>query len=186
MRLLRRLTVAEVLVLWTVGLILVHGVAPLLISYFSARHGWYQSTPAAWNSTGLLLVAAGYSSLVFMLFMHLTEMTAPIAFNFTPTYLLRRGPYRFTRNPMYVAVVVLWSGWAMFYGSAAVSIACIVAFLTANYVIIPREERSLERRFGEEYRHYRTTVPRWISLGGRHAPPLNQINQKPKAARDSR
>jgi protein-S-isoprenylcysteine O-methyltransferase Ste14 len=63
---------------------------------------------------------------------------------------------------MYAALVCIWWGWAVFYGSMPLSVACAVIFLAANFVIIPLEERSLQARFGDAYGSYRRSVPRWI------------------------
>lgn len=48
-----------------------------------------------------------------------------VTLGLTPSYLLMRGPYRFTRNPMYVAELGLWLGWTIFFGSPAVLIGCL-------------------------------------------------------------
>ena len=55
-----------------------------------------------------------------------------------------------------------WFGWALFYGSIAVLIGFLIMFTMFNFVIVPYEERDLERRFGEAYRQYKYRVPRWI------------------------
>ncbi len=78
------------------------------------------------------------------------------------SYLLTRGPYAFSRHPMYLSEQVLWFGWAIFYGSLAVLIAFVVWCLVFNFFAVPREERALEARFGEAYRQYKNTVPRWF------------------------
>lgn len=54
--------------------------------------------------------------------LHVTRTPARVKLEWTPTYLLRNGPYAFTRNPMYVAELALWFGWALLYGSVAVLI----------------------------------------------------------------
>lgn len=73
-----------------------------------------------------------------------------------------RGPYSFTRNPIYLAELVLWLGWALFYGSIAVMIGFLLWWMVFEFVIVPREERDIEKRFGEMYRTYKRTVPRWV------------------------
>src|SRR6266404_9462235 len=71
----------------------------------------------------------------------------------TLKYLLRRGPYAFTRNPMYVGALTLWLGWTLFYGSIAVAIGCLVLWLVMA-TLVRSEERRLEARFGDAYREY--------------------------------
>jgi len=62
----------------------------------------------------------------------------------TPEYLLRSGPYRLSRNPMYVGEAVVWLGWEIFYSRAAVC--------AAGTTIVRWEEGRLLKRFGDEYR----------------------------------
>jgi protein-S-isoprenylcysteine O-methyltransferase Ste14 len=60
--------------------------------------------------------------------------------------------------------LAFWFGWALFYGSIAVLIGFLFWFALFNFVIVPREERDLEARFGEAYRAYKTRGPRWLGL----------------------
>ncbi len=64
---------------------------------------------------------------------------------------------------MYVGEAVIWLGWALFYGRAAVW-AGLVILCAAGSTIVRWEERWLLERFGDEYRAYLTTVPRWVGL----------------------
>ena len=61
-----------------------------------------------------------------------------------------------------MAALILWLGWTLFYGSMAVLIGVVVGCLLMNFIIVPYEERCLEARFGDTYRQYKRTVPRWI------------------------
>ncbi|HEX2682223.1 MAG TPA: isoprenylcysteine carboxylmethyltransferase family protein, partial [Candidatus Dormibacteraeota bacterium] len=79
----------------------------------------------------------------------------------TPQYLLRAGPYRLSRNPMYAGGVLVWLGWALFYGSPAVWAG--LAVVSATWATVVRwEERRLAERFGDAYRAYLAEVPRWV------------------------
>ncbi|KLI62906.1 methyltransferase family protein [Aurantiacibacter marinus] len=72
------------------------------------------------------------------------------------------GLYNFTRNPMYLGMVVLLSGVAVWLGSAAgFAIIVIFAAYITRFQIIPEEER-LEAIFGDQFRSYRQRVRRWI------------------------
>ena len=78
-----------------------------------------------------------------------------------PGYLLRRGPYRFSRNPMYAGEAIVWLGWALFYRRSAVWAGLAIA--CAAFTVITRwEERRLLTRFGRDYRAYLEEVPRWV------------------------
>jgi protein-S-isoprenylcysteine O-methyltransferase Ste14 len=79
-----------------------------------------------------------------------------------PSVLVTRGPYRFTRNPMYVAELGLWLGWALFFGSPAVFLGFIALLLVVNLVLVPREEQTLEAVFGQAYLLYKNRVSRWL------------------------
>jgi protein-S-isoprenylcysteine O-methyltransferase Ste14 len=104
----------------------------------------------------------GLAGVVWGLVPHFTAAPQGWQFELTPQYLLRRGPYRFSRNPIYLAYGPLWLGWIVFYGSAALLLTCVVGWFFVNSVLIPSEERKLEARFGEAYRDYKRTVPRWL------------------------
>src|SRR5262249_821281 len=80
----------------------------------------------------------------------------------TPSFLMTRGPYRYTRNPIYVAELGLWLGWAIFFGSTSILIGCLVMWSVLESIILPREERGLESAFGPTYLRYRNRVPRWV------------------------
>ena len=80
----------------------------------------------------------------------------------TPSFLMMRGPYQFTRNPMYVAELGLWLGWAIFFGNPSVLIGLLVLWSVVTFIILPREERSLEEAFGQTYLQYKSRVPRWF------------------------
>jgi protein-S-isoprenylcysteine O-methyltransferase Ste14 len=76
--------------------------------------------------------------------------------------LVAVGPYRYVRNPMITGVATMLAGEALFWRSGAVAVWA-AAFVVINHLyFILSEEPGLERRFGEPYREYRRTVPRWI------------------------
>ena len=78
------------------------------------------------------------------------------------TAILTEGPYRFTRNPIYLAISLLYLGISICADSPW-SLAMIVpVLLIMNFLVIPREERYLARTFGEAYLAYKSTVRRWL------------------------
>jgi protein-S-isoprenylcysteine O-methyltransferase Ste14 len=105
---------------------------------------------------------AGAVCIIWCAYLHLSETGESFGFEATPRYLLIRGPYRYSRNPIYVAVFTLWAGWSLFYGSVAVLCGLAVALLIISGVVVPFEERTLQARFGEAYGEYRSAVPRFI------------------------
>ena len=78
------------------------------------------------------------------------------------TRLVEEGPYRFTRNPMYLGMTLILLGIAFFAGTPPAFLAPLLFFLTLNTAFIPFEEKKMEVRFGEAYRTYKRRVRRWL------------------------
>jgi len=79
-----------------------------------------------------------------------------------PQRLVVVGFYRYVRNPMYVAVVTILLGEAIFFLSWPVLVEAGVFFVLANLFILFYEEPTLRRTFGESYDRYKASVGRWI------------------------
>jgi protein-S-isoprenylcysteine O-methyltransferase Ste14 len=78
-----------------------------------------------------------------------------------PNQLVRRGPYAFSRNPMYVAWTLVYVGIALVANAAWPLLLLPVALLVTHRGVV-REERFLERQFGPAYRTYQTSVRRYL------------------------
>jgi protein-S-isoprenylcysteine O-methyltransferase Ste14 len=78
------------------------------------------------------------------------------------TALVVSGPYRFTRNPMYVGMVYLYLAFALWFNVFWAVILLPVVIGVVHSYVIGREERYLERKFGDSYREYKSRVRRWI------------------------
>jgi len=78
------------------------------------------------------------------------------------TAIVRTGPYRFSRNPIYLAFSVLQVGIAIWVNSMWLLATLVVALALIHYVVIRREEQYLERRFGAQYLDYKASVRRWL------------------------
>lgn len=72
------------------------------------------------------------------------------------------GPYRYTRNPMYLGLVIVTFGIAVLIGAWPMFLAPVAAFATANWVHIPFEEAKMRRQFGSAYDDYVGRVRRWV------------------------
>jgi protein-S-isoprenylcysteine O-methyltransferase Ste14 len=72
------------------------------------------------------------------------------------------GPYRYTRNPMYLGLVLVALGIAVWVGAWPMFLAPIAVFATANWVHIPFEEAKMRRQFGSAYDEYVGRVRRWV------------------------
>jgi protein-S-isoprenylcysteine O-methyltransferase Ste14 len=76
--------------------------------------------------------------------------------------LITSGPFRFSRNPIYLSMLMWLTGMAVLLGSLISFLFPLLFFLLANFFIIPREEEDLEQKLGEQYIEYRRRVRRWF------------------------
>ena len=80
-----------------------------------------------------------------------------------PTGLVRNGLYHFSRNPMYVGVLLIIAGWAIGFRSWPLALYGAILGLAFHLRILFYEEPWLARTFGTEWNAYRERVPRWLS-----------------------
>ena len=78
------------------------------------------------------------------------------------TTIVESGPYRFSRNPIYVGFTLLHLGLAAWIDSVWLLLTLVVAVTVVSVGVIAREERYLERKFGERYLQYKRRVRRWM------------------------
>lgn len=76
--------------------------------------------------------------------------------------LLLRGPYRFSRNPMYLGVGLLQAGIGLALDDLWITFFAPVSLIVVHYIAVLPEEAYLAERFGEAYTKYRETVRRWL------------------------
>jgi len=136
----------------------VAGLAPYLISGWRREH----LLPGALRAVGAVLIVLGVLSVVesfarFVLRGHGTP--APVA---PPKHLVVSGQYRHVRNPMYVALVAIVVGQAVWLGSAALAIYAVVLLGLFHLRVVTYEEPQLVTLFGVESATYRQAVPRWL------------------------
>jgi protein-S-isoprenylcysteine O-methyltransferase Ste14 len=141
---------------------LAHAAVPWAISRLTHRYGWIHGSPGFWNLLGLIPVGGAAALLIWTLITGIANAPNTVRLGLVPSVLITDGPYRLTRNPMYVAELASWLGWAMFFGSLAVFLGYISLLLVVNLVLVPREERTLEAAFGQAYLMYKKRVPRWL------------------------
>jgi protein-S-isoprenylcysteine O-methyltransferase Ste14 len=128
---------------------------------------WRQLIPVSMGPPGLrsvpgwMLIAAG---LALMIWAVATMVRARTTFNpYRPsTALVTTGPFRFTRNPIYLGDVLLYLGIALLFDALLAILLLPVVVAVMHYGVIVREERYLERRFGAEYAAYKSSVRRWL------------------------
>lgn len=110
---------------------------------------------------GAVLIAAG-AAVFFASTRSFGAAGTPVPGNEPTTAIVSSGPYRFSRNPIYVAFILMQLGAAVCLNSLWVIATLLVAGALIHFVIIPREERYLEANFGAEYLAYKASVRRWI------------------------
>jgi protein-S-isoprenylcysteine O-methyltransferase Ste14 len=76
--------------------------------------------------------------------------------------LVEDGPYRFTRNPIYLSFAIAYVGLAFIFNSVPAIVLLVPLIIGFDRTQVQREERYLEGKFGEEYRRYKEKVRRWI------------------------
>jgi len=86
----------------------------------------------------------------------------PVPGNQPTTAIVRTGPYRFSRNPIYLAFSLLQLGIALWVNSLWLVVTLVAAVAVMSFVVIPKEERYLEARFPSEYSPYKASVRRWF------------------------
>ncbi len=77
------------------------------------------------------------------------------------TAILTEGPYRFSRNPIYLGLTAVYTGIAIAADAPWVLVLLAPLLIVMHYGVIAREERYLERKFGAEYLDYKASVRRW-------------------------
>ena len=86
----------------------------------------------------------------------------PVPGNKATTVIVRSGPYRFSRNPIYLAFSLLQLGIAIWINGLWLLATLIASVAVMACIVIPREEQYLERRFRAEYLEYKKSVRRWL------------------------
>ncbi len=139
-----------------------HVVLPLSLAAFSRHYGW-SAGPGAWNLPGIIVILFGLGLFTAALREHIRKFKNLQKVNLTtPEHLIQTGPYRFTRNPLYLGAALVWLGWTIFLGSLWVLGGLVVLVVGTSLIVIPWEERKLELSFGSAYLTYKRTVPRWL------------------------
>lgn len=121
--------------------------------------GW---TSLAWQlatANALLGGAAVFAAWAIVLFQ--VRKTTVVPFG-TAATLVTSGPFRVSRNPLYVSLVVTLSAFGLLLDSAWYLLAGLLLAAALDRFVIPDEERLLRELFGEEYSAYAGRVRRWV------------------------
>jgi protein-S-isoprenylcysteine O-methyltransferase Ste14 len=141
----------------------------LFIAAFAAGTALQQLLPLATSPAsrallallGLWLLDAGGLLALATIGLFLLARTSVLPFD-TASSLVTRGPYRFSRNPMYISAVLTYLGAAIHYGQFWSLLLLPLPLLLLVKVVIPYEELRLRQRFGAAYERYCRRVRRWL------------------------
>jgi protein-S-isoprenylcysteine O-methyltransferase Ste14 len=111
---------------------------------------------------GLLVIAIGISVGISSVVSFRDAGTTILPAGRPTTAIVARGPYRFTRNPMYLAMALAYLGLAVLFNNRLALLLLPAVVTVVDRFVIRREERYLEAKFGEAYARYRSRVRRWI------------------------
>ncbi len=140
----------------------VYFLAALLVAI--GLHRWLPIVtilPAPWNQFGVLPLVLGLGAVLVSATAFHKAGTAIKPFE-DSSVLVTHGFYRYTRNPMYLGMLLTLGGIAMLLGSLSpfFTLPPLAYILTRRFIV--REEAMLEARFGDEYRRFRERVRRWL------------------------
>ena len=113
-----------------------------------------------WLGVALVAIGVAISGWAFLLFRR--EGTEIDPTSETNKSLVVGGPFRFTRNPMYLGLVISTLGIAFWVGLLPMFAVPLLVFATANWAHIPFEEAKMRRQFGAAFDQYMRQVRRWI------------------------
>ena len=115
--------------------------------------------PAGWFGAMVFVVAL---ALLAWAVATMTRAGSNVPTNLPSTTIVDTGPYRFTRNPIYLGMVLGLIGLAIAFNSLWLLMTLVPFALVIRYGVIAREEAYLERKFGDVYRRYCAQVRRWL------------------------
>ena len=110
---------------------------------------------------GAALLLAGFALIAWGLYTFASAHTGILPMR-SATKIVDFGPYRFTRNPMYTGMAIMYLGGALVLNWGWAILLLPVAMLAIYQLVIKREERYLRSAFPAEYDRYREKVSRWL------------------------
>ncbi len=110
---------------------------------------------------GAVIIVASFAILPFAFFRFRAAGTS-VHVHQPTTAIITDGAYRFSRNPMYLAMTLLIAGIGVAVDGIWLIAMLAPTLIVMHYGVIVREERYLEAKFGEEYLKYKRAVRRWI------------------------
>ncbi len=140
---------------------LIYGVALVigLILHFLLPIRFLPQMPALWLGILLILVSI---LIVGSALRALARANTAFDARKPTTAIVTDGAFRYSRNPMYVSLTLLYLGIALLVNTLWLVLLLVPLMIVIQRGVVAREERYLERKFGDEYLRYKRQVRRWI------------------------
>lgn len=123
----------------------------------------FQLLAAPWHRFGVCLIVLALLADLWSLWLFFRARTTPNPLKPQHTsQLVTTGLYRYTRNPMYVGMLLMLIGWAIYLGSLSPWLIVPFFVWVINTQQIVPEEAFLAQKFGARYQAYQQSVPRWL------------------------
>lgn len=111
---------------------------------------------------GAICFSVGLVSTLLIINEHLkTGRVTPLAVE-KPIKFIAKGVYRYSRNPMYLTILLTFFGGFLFFGHFLLLVYVLLAIPAVHLIVVLKEEPELKRVFGKEYLDYLKRVPRWL------------------------
>ena len=110
---------------------------------------------------GLIFVVLGFALAAFSV-RTFTRAGADVVPGRPATTLVTKGPYRVTRNPIYIGFTLVYFGIAILATSVWMLLLLVPLLIVLQKGVVLREEAYLDAKFGEDYQKYKARVPRWL------------------------
>jgi protein-S-isoprenylcysteine O-methyltransferase Ste14 len=131
------------------AMVLLHFLLPL-----------YELIPEPYTYCGWALLLGGF--MLTSRSRRIVTAGSTLSYMSTPGSLIISGPFRYSRNPIYLGAMIINAGLAIILGSLGPWAVWLLQWLIFDMKVIPPEERMMEQTFGADYIAYRKKVRRWI------------------------
>jgi protein-S-isoprenylcysteine O-methyltransferase Ste14 len=116
------------------------------------------------KALGFVVFILGFSAMIYTVYYHLvTGRVTPVAVE-PPKKFIKEGFYKYSRNPMYIAILTTFFGGFLILGYVLLLVYALFAALALHLFVVYKEEPELKRKFGKEYEEYIKKVPRWFKI----------------------
>ena len=140
---------------------LVYAIA-FLIGY-GLEHTWpLVGESWKWTSAGGVVLISVSFFIVAPAILRFRRASTPLDVRKSAVTLVTEGPYRYSRNPQYLALTLFYLGLVLLTESVWALVLLVPTLVVMTYGVVKKEEAHLERQFGDEYREYKSRVRRWL------------------------